>query len=153
MSTNDPMTQEQLDAIQERLDAATPGPWAVDSDDPAYIIYPEKGGWDGLVIAHVAEQDGALFPVEHNGSLIANAPQDLADLLAEVERLRALIAVDDAMVERGARAFYEHPTPGVDVSLTPGWDRLTATSPDIATAYRNRIRAALDAAHNPGMWS
>ena len=92
MSTNDPMTQEQLDAIQERVNAATRGPWAVDSDDPAYIIYPEKGGWDGLVIAQVADQDGALFSVEHNGALIAHARQDLADLLAEVRRLRALQA-------------------------------------------------------------
>ena len=149
MNTHEPMPQERLDAIQERVDAATPGPWAADSDDPAYIIYPEQGGWDGLVIAHVAEQDGALFPVEHNGSLIAHAPQDLTDLLAEVERLRARPAVTEDMVERGALAFYEHPTPGVDVSLTPGWDRLTATSPDVATAYRNRIRAALEAALNP----
>lgn len=101
--SNNPMTQERLDTIQERVDAATPGPWAVDSDDPAYIIYPEGGGWDGLVIAHVADQDGALFPVEHNGALIVNAPQDLTDLLAEVERLRALTTVDDAKIERVAR--------------------------------------------------
>ena len=79
--------------------------------------------------------------------------EDVSILLAEVERLRARPAVTEDMVERGALAFYEHPTPGVDVSLTPGWDRLTATSPDVATAYRNRIRAALEAAHNPGMWS
>ena len=103
MSTNEPISQERLDAIQERVDTATRGPWAVDSDDPAYIIYPEKGGWDGLVIAHVAEQDGALFPVEHNGSLIAHAPQDLADLLAEVDRLRPRAALADAMIDRVAR--------------------------------------------------
>lgn len=108
MSTHESMTQERLDAIQERVDTATRGPWAVDSDDPAYIIYPEKGGWDGLVIAHVVEQDGALFPVEHNGSLIAHAPQDLADLLAEVERLRALTTVDDAMVKRATHAIAAH---------------------------------------------
>lgn len=108
MNTNNPMTQEQLDAIRERVEVATNGPWAVDSDDPAYIIYPEKGGWDGLVIAHVAEQDGALFPVEHNGSLIAHAPQDLTDLLAEVERLRALTTVDDAMVKRATHGIAAH---------------------------------------------
>ena len=91
MSTNEPMTQERLDAIRERVEVATDGPWAVDSDDPSYIIYSERGGWDGLVIAQVADQDGALFPVEHNGALIANAPQDLTDLLAEVRRLHALM--------------------------------------------------------------
>lgn len=91
MSTNEPMTQEQLGAIRERVEVATDGPWAVDSDDPSYIIHSERGGWDGLVIAQVADQDGALFPVEHNGALIAHAPQDLTDLLAEVRRLHALM--------------------------------------------------------------
>ena len=100
---NEPMTQERLDAIRERVEVATKGPWAVDSDDPSYIIHSERGGWDGLVIAQVADQDGALFPVEHNGALIAHAPQDMADLLAEVERLRALTTVDDAKIERVAR--------------------------------------------------
>jgi len=98
------MTQEQLDAIRERVEVATDGPWAVDSDDPSYIIYSERGGWDGLVIAQVADQDGALFPVEHNGALIANAPQDLTDLLAEVERLRERLTVDDEMIRRANEA-------------------------------------------------
>ena len=143
MSTNNPMTQEELDAIQERVNAATPGPWAVDSDDPAYIIYPEKGGWDGLVIAQVADQDGALFSVEHNGSLIANAPQDLADLLAEVERLRALTTVDDDMVKRAARAM-------CDIEAQPDqvmWDKLDEDERD---SWRIDARAALEAALNSG---
>ena len=107
MTTNDPMTREELDAIRARVEVATDGPWAVDSDDPSYIIYPERGGWDGLVIAQVADQDGALFPVEHNGALIAHAPQDLADLLAEVERLRARLTVDDDMVTRAVEAHHK----------------------------------------------
>lgn len=143
MSTNEPMTQERLDAIQERVDAATRGPWAVDSDDPAYIIYPEKGGWDGLVIAHVAEQDGALFPVEHNGALIAHAPQDLTDLLAEVKRLRARLTVDNDMVERVARVLHEEDeTPG-----TLSWDNESEMS---RRNYRRIACAVLDAALNTG---
>ena len=46
--------------------------------------------------------------MEHNGSLIAHAPQDLTDLLAEVERLRALTTVDEDMVERAARSMSAH---------------------------------------------
>ena len=146
MSTN-PMTQGQLDAIQARVDTATRGPWAVDSDDPAYIIYPEKGGWDGLVIAHVAEQDGALFPVEHNGSLIAHAPQDLADLLAEVERLRALITVDNAMVERAAQQLWAE----MDTWASAAWCNDWARQPEhTRNAYRSHVRAALDAALDTG---
>ena len=139
MSTNEPMTQGRLDAIRERVEVATDGPWAVDSDDPSYIIYSERGGWDGLVIAQVADQDGALFPVEHNGALIANAPQDLTALLAEVERLRALTTVDDAMVERAAftlaRRFEKHP-----------YLRVGALGHD----FTPDARAALDAAHGTG---
>lgn len=56
--------------------------------------------------------------------------------------------VDDDMVERGARAFYEHLAPGVDVSLRPNWGKLAAASPDIADAYRAGIRAALEAVLN-----
>lgn len=150
MTSQNPMTQERLDAIRERVEVATDGPWAVDSDDPSYIIYSERGGWDGLVIAQVADQDGALFPVEHNGALIANAPQDLADLLAEVERLRALTTVDDDMVERAARAYFEDPIPSVDASLRPKWDPLVAAYPGVADNYRRHMRAALDVALGTG---
>ena len=143
MSTQDPMTQEQLDAIRERVEVATDGPWAVDSDDPSYIIYSERGGWDGLVIAHVAEQDGALFPVEHNGALIAHAPQDLTDLLAEVKRLRARLTVDEDMVERAARVLNEEDeTPG-----TLSWDNESEMN---RRSYRRMARAALDAALGTG---
>lgn len=143
MSTNAPMTQEQLDAIQERVDAATPGPWAVDSDDPAYIIYPEKGGWDGLVIAHVAEQDGALFPVEHNGALIAHAREDIPALLAEVERLRAQPAVTEDMVERAARASYG--PVAWDRLLEAGGDPTSITAAQLSI-HRAMVRAVLAAA-------
>lgn len=144
MSTNEPMTQGRLDAIRERVEVATDGPWAVDSDDPSYIIYSERGGWDGLVIAQVADQDGALFPVEHNGALIANAPQDLADLLAEVDRLRERLTVDDAMVERAARELYLRES---DWSSEAKWDRI----PEFAReSWRKTARAALDAALGTG---
>lgn len=59
---------------------------------------------------------------------------------------RALTTVDDAMVERAARAFYEDPTPGVDASLRTDWDRLAKASPDVADKYRRSMTAALDAA-------
>lgn len=106
MSTR-PMTQEELDTIQERVDDM----WETDANFVA-----------------------------------AYAREDVPALLAEVERLRARLTVDDAMVERAARAFYEDPTPGVDVSLCTDWDRLIKASPDVADKYRAAVRAALDAA-------
>lgn len=124
MSTKDPMTQEQLDAIQARADAIRARVDAI-TGSGLRCSYPWPDPTD----------------------------ERIKELEKENAELRNRLTVDDAMVERAALAFYEYPTPGVDVSLTPGWDRLTASSPDIAAAYRNRIRAALDAAHNPGMWS
>ena len=124
MSTNDPMTQKKLDAIRARADIIRAGVNAMTVND-SRCSYP--------------------WPDPTN--------ERIKELEKENAELRKRLTVDEDMVERAARAFYEYPTPGVDVSLTPGWDRLTASSPDIAAAYRNRIRAALEAAHNPGMWS
>lgn len=143
MNTNEPMTQERLDAIQARVEVATDGPWAVDSDDPSYIIYSERGGWDGLVIAQVADQDGALFSVEHNGALIAHAREDVPALLAEVERLRALTTVDDDMVERAALVLGNRRHRGIH----RGWDGATSAERD---GWRDEARAALNAAFDTG---
>lgn len=60
MSTNDPMTQERLNAIQERVDCGTP------------------------------------------------TTEDVSNLLAEVERPRAQLTVDDDMVERATHAIAAH---------------------------------------------
>ena len=117
MNTHEPMPQERLDAIQERVNAM--------AVNDSWCGYPWPDPTD----------------------------ERIKELEKENAELRNRLTVDEDMVERAALAFYEYPTPGVDVSLTPGWDRLTASSPDIAAAYRNRIRAALEAAHNPGMWS
>lgn len=124
MNTHEPMPQERLDAVRARADIIRARVNAMTVND-SRCSYPWPDPTD----------------------------ERIKELEKENAELRARLTVDDAMVERAARAFYEYPTPGVDVSLTPGWDRLTATSPDIAAAYRNCIRAALEAAHNPGMWS
>ena len=76
MSTNDPMTQEQLDAIRERLSA--------------------RGVKNG-------ERD-----MRAEQSFAREAPQDITNLLAEVERLRARLTVDDEMEHRVALALSAH---------------------------------------------
>jgi hypothetical protein len=62
------MTDQQIAEIRERLNAATPGPWA-------WFL--------------------AGFP---DSQLIAHAPTDIADLLAEVERLRGEVAERDRII-------------------------------------------------------
>lgn len=99
MSINEPMTQEQLDAIQRRVDSATSGPWGCYGDGAHEVFNAGEysDGDPGEVIAAVIDKrSDAVF--------IAEAREDVPALLAEVERLRARLTVDDDMVERAARA-------------------------------------------------
>lgn len=101
MSTNDPMTQERLDAIRERVDDM----WETDANFVA-----------------------------------AYAREDVPALLAEVERLRARLTVDDAMVERGVRAHRE------TVNAWP----VKRSLEDAENRRGAAMRAALDAALGTG---
>lgn len=98
MSTNEPMTQERLDAIREREAKATAGPWDVEGS--AYC-----GPLDTLTVYPV-EDGGALAYVQpswEDAEFIAHAREDVPALLAEVERLRTRAALADAMIDRVAR--------------------------------------------------
>ena len=76
-----------LDPIRARLAAATPGPWEVDecSDETTVIV----AGSDLTIICSELWQG---WEGTQDAALIANAPADLAALLAEVERLRTELA-------------------------------------------------------------
>ena len=93
------MTKEQLAEIKERLAAATPGPWC----STAY--HEDEHG------PHIENEDEITVAVcslsvpEHraNGSLIAYAPEDIAAMLAEIERLQTSAKANEehcAAVER-----------------------------------------------------
>ena len=133
MTSHNPMTQERLDAIRARL-----------SDVGAIWKYAPTPTGDGEVIT-VGQEGPIAWGIDiDSAALIAHAPQDLADLLAEVKRLRALTTVDDAMVERAARALYLRES---DWSSEAKWDRL----PEFAReSWRKTARAALDAALGTG---
>lgn len=81
MSTNEPMTQEQLDAIRERLDCGTP------------------------------------------------TTEDVSNLLAEVERLRALTIMNEDMVERAAEAWYVAQNPGREDWALSAWADMGGSEP------------------------
>lgn len=89
---HEPMSQERLDAIRARL-----------ADVGAIWKYAATPTGDGEVIT-VGQEGPIAWGIDiDSAALIAHAPQDLADLLAEVERLRALTTVDKEKVERVAR--------------------------------------------------
>lgn len=94
MSKHKPMTDEELDAIQGRFAAITEWPWIVfcrtgvghrmgitnkrlfdDDDAPEVLDVVELG------------EDAGGIKSEADAAFIANAPTDIARLLAEVERL------------------------------------------------------------------
>lgn len=143
---HEPMTQEQLDAIEKRLNRSTwtegePWDYAADDFDGWCVVVLEPGPGTAYVARGIEQgwDEG-----ENDAALIAHAPQDLADLLAEVERLRARPTVDDAMVERAARALYLRES---DWSSEAKWDRL----PEFAReSWRKTARAVLEAALGTG---
>jgi hypothetical protein len=79
------MTQEELQAIRELVNKATPGPWSVDSDDcitseaapTGRVVYPGDRWliWDN----------------ENDKTFIAWAREGVPRLLDEVERLRGVL--------------------------------------------------------------
>jgi hypothetical protein len=76
------MTDEQLQAIKERAERATQGPWRY--DDGSGCIHACQ---DQSKVAEVCEHTTNL-PRSTNGEFIAAARTDMADLLAELEWLR-----------------------------------------------------------------
>lgn len=145
MSTNEPMTRQQLDAIQARLDATTEGPWeqcgrGIDGG-PSSLT--EVVTLDVECMGHCYGGTGLGVQNEADAGFIAHARTDVPALLAEVERLRARLTVDDAMVERAARVLNEEDeTPG-----TLSWDNESEMN---RRSYRRMARAALDAALGTG---
>ena len=81
------MTEEELKAIEARLQAATPGPWSdfCESGDWWIETMADDGSPGGLVVCDANDMDAADM------ALIAAAPTDIAALIAEVRRLRTLI--------------------------------------------------------------
>lgn len=108
------MSALDLDPIKDRLAKATPGPWAVDTAkwDPDDHSAPD------LVIRHDgdpsvcnplyarnvarcypgdADMDTASGQEQRDTRFIANAPSDIAALVAEVEALRRVLVFADGM--------------------------------------------------------
>lgn len=100
------MSRLDLDAIRQRAEEATPGPWGVHGD---YGLWSDGAGvW---VMQDDCLPGGTLGGAD--AEFIARARTDVPALLAEVERLtrerdeaRAALVVDDAMVKRAMRASW-----------------------------------------------
>lgn len=95
-----------LEPIKERLDEATPGPWRVWRDpDPTKVrATAVETAWRYGDIEGDTELITDYLPTDADATFIAHAPDDIAALIAEVERLRGQI--------EGLRAIIDsHPDP------------------------------------------
>ncbi len=79
-----------LESIKERLDEATPGPWRVWRDpDPTKVrATAVETAWRYGDIEGDTELITDYLPTDADATFIAEAPSDIAALIAEVERLR-----------------------------------------------------------------
>ncbi len=80
-----------LEPIQARLAAATPGDWSVKQQAPADQGYAPLVVTDGDDVLYVAK-----CQTQGDADLIASAPTDLSDLVAEVKRLTGAILLHAA---------------------------------------------------------
>jgi hypothetical protein len=78
------LTQAELNAIKERAEKATHGPWSFDGDFTARI--------NGLLEPVIYAGYGELFVRDEDIDFITSAHTDITKLVAEVERLKSAIA-------------------------------------------------------------
>jgi hypothetical protein len=116
-----PDSSSRLNAITQRLEASTPGPWrwevsyhlrVTDEDQHERVRHISAGGDDN----RIAVMDSDFDSVDADAELIANAPTDLRYLLDRLERA-------EAVVEAAAKLSINPMTTRV---LLDGWHDLEA---------------------------
>lgn len=146
------MTPGQLAEIRARLEAATPGPWLAEPQTWETVgahPWPTDAEWqadeqsatDALYSGpDICTMEG--WPPESrraNAEFIAAAPSDIAALLAEVDRLRAVTADRD---RRWPEGWVRHACPDVDgqMAVHSMWARCWKLEIGQLTAERDRAR-------------
>jgi hypothetical protein len=86
----------RLDEIRKRLEAITPGPWHALPPDDGTSYFPINGqdfkGRYGVENQNRAVFYASGFCTGNDADFIANAPADIAYLLAELEATQAKLA-------------------------------------------------------------
>lgn len=107
---NERLTDEQLAAIRERADAATPGPWKVAWDGDADPDGAWSAEWPWLIrqdiypgksVANLAEVEASTEDAE----FIAYARTDIPALLAEIDRFKRAIRELDVLLRDFQTAY------------------------------------------------
>jgi hypothetical protein len=96
------MTEQRMNEVQARLDAATPGPWSADdgSHGPFIAACGRQGSWWQVVgqggRGEYREYDDRRAKADAH--FIAAARTDLRDALAALRRVRDLLASPDIIL-------------------------------------------------------
>jgi hypothetical protein len=108
--------------IEARLKAATPGPWGYKAGFLKHYVFSLDAQEDfGISLQELHWNDGHEVPAAANAQFIANAPTDIAALIAEVRRLRREVnkMVRDSYNSDNGEVGYEQP-----------WRKLSLPYPD-----------------------
>ncbi|GAA4582516.1 hypothetical protein GCM10023194_17450 [Planotetraspora phitsanulokensis] len=114
MDTSEPMTDEDLAEIEALANAATPGPWYVrrlDDDFAMSLVaistapdtglgerWPDYDHYEivaATLVQHPRYVDVADERWDENAQFIAEARHEVPRLIAEIRRLRELLAIAD----------------------------------------------------------
>ena len=91
----------RLNEIQARVDAATPGPWeTMRSGLLGTRVVRVDGEWDGLIPDEFVTLVTPALRIYCDADLIANAPADLAFLLAELRKAHEALERVEALHKR-----------------------------------------------------
>lgn len=109
------MTDEQLAEIEERANAATPGPWTVVPQTDKYLVE----SYDRSTVGRISDAKGetvfgywadptgsSLYVLAEDAEFIAHAREDIPTLIAEVREMRdALRSIRTRFLESAGDAF------------------------------------------------
>ncbi len=103
------MTEEELKAIRARVEAASPGPWSIDLEDPTPCALHTCS--DGTAYA-CGPRVGGVKQANQDLIFITSARTDTLALLEEVEQLKKDLKVvkEKRRKERRELAYYKRET-------------------------------------------
>ncbi|MEQ4566206.1 hypothetical protein [Paenarthrobacter sp. CAP02] len=88
-----------LQPIQDRLNAATPGPWDFEPFDGSFGIYSLEMQDDGSFPAVIGYADASEAGTQDDAAFIAAAPTDQARLLAAVQAVERMAQYLDKLAD------------------------------------------------------
>lgn len=110
------MSRADLDAIRERAEAATEGPWSAANEhgllgpeaQPAWCVSQMRPGWESMsptkgYVTDIAETFSDDPDRDPDAEFIAHARTDVPALIAEVERLRKIEAGVEALADEWSK--------------------------------------------------